>query len=507
VDWGGGDPVGEVSRGSIPYLLASSTAGTTGLMRRTRMRRDGETMRRDGVTRTPPPTAIPEAQGQTNTTAPNTTTASKAARRVRVGEGVGKAAGGAKGRRRKEGEEEQEERRRQRQRQRRVRSVVVDLYLHLEPPQEIEKQAPPPPHPHAAAPEARAGPAAGRNVADEWWACGKSDMGEREDSGIVVESQQRSLPRPDHTSPSAPAHSVESQQRSLPRPHAIFYHNCSRCVRERRERYGQSRAGPGVGEEGHAAGWGCVRHMLMEEASRPEVMDRLRRNISVTVTLPYVEGGGAGGGAGGAAAAGRGAEGGAPYALSVVRREAGQVGAGQVGGGGGGGGGGGIVGKSVTYLWVRAWAVRGREIRLGGPSNDRSGSVAVVHPQRVSRKIDAAAERDPAGCSMQQHDMCIASSSSPDDAHSSPDDDDDDNEEEEEEPAGQDGGAQEAALRNLVGPQGALMGPGVPLKASQVWYFQEGRGTAAVDAENIRDNRYTVSPNTPVAQDMWAHVF
>ena len=160
----------------------------------------------------------------------------------------------------------------------------------------------------------------------------------------------------------------------------------------------------------------------------------------------------------------------------------------------------------MTYLWVRAWAVRGREIRLGGPSNDRSGSVAVVHPQRVSRKIDAATERDPAGCSMQQHDTCIASSSSPDDAHSSPDDDDDDNEEEEE-AAGQDRGAQEAALRNLVGPQGALMGPGVALKASQVWYFQQGQGAAAVDAENIRDNRYTVSPNRVVAQDMWAHVF
>jgi len=292
---------------------------------------------------------------------------------------------------------------------------------------------------------------------------------------------------------------VESQERNLLRPHAIVYHNCSRCVRERRERYGQSRAGAGVGEEGHAAGWGCVRHMLMEEASRPEVMDRLRRNISVTVTLPEGGGGGGGGGRRGAAAAGGGSEGGAPYALSVVRRETGQVGGGRGGRGG--------VGKSVTYLWVRAWAVRGREIRLGGPSNDRSGSVAVVHPQRVSRKIDAAAERDPAGCSMQQHDMCIASSSSPDDAHSSPDDDDDDNEEEEEEPAGQDGGAQEAALRNLVGPQGAIMGPGVALKASQVWYFQQGQGAAAVDAENIRDNRYTVSPITLVASDMWAHVF
>jgi hypothetical protein len=109
---------------------------------------------------------------------------------------------------------------------------------------------------------------------------------------------------------------------------------------------------------------------------------------------------------------------------------------------------------------------------------------------------------------MQQHDTCIASSSSPDAAHSSPDDDDDDdNEEEEEEAAGQDGGAQEAALRSLVGPQGALMGPGLALKASQVWFFQEGQGAAAVDAENIRDNRYTVSPNALVAQHMWAHVF
>jgi hypothetical protein len=464
VDEGGDCPVGGASRSSIPYLLASSTAGTTGLMSS------------DGVARTPPATAVPEEQGQTNTTAPNTTTPTKAARGVRGGESVGNAPGGAKGRRRKEWEEEQEESRRQRRRQRGARSVVVDLYLHLEPPQEIEKQPPPPPHPHAAAFEARAGPAAGRNVAKEWWACGKSDMGEREEVGIVVETQQRSLPR----------------------PHAMFYHNCSRCLRERGERDGQSRVGPGVGEEGHAAGWGCVRHMLMEEASRPEVMDRLRRNISVTVTLPHVEGGGGGRGGRGAKAAGRGAEGGAPYALSVVRRETGQV----------EGGGGGIVGKSVTYLWVRAWAVRGREIRLGGPSNDRSGSVAVVHPQRVSRKIDAAAERDPAGCSMQQHDTCIASSSSPDAAHSSPDDDDDDdNEEEEEEAAGQDGGAQEAALRSLVGPQGALMGPGLALKASQVWFFQEGQGAAAVDAENIRDNRYTVSPNALVAQHMWAHVF